>query len=171
MSPDIRTDHSQNQDRTPKVVDDQLTAQQNSLLSQLAAEQASLQQIQSQGANPFDDSHPDNWLPVYVHAKLMTVDDAFMTLGSANVNIRSMNVDSELNICHENSDVTKPLRRKLWGFTPKTRAPRMMSRVLSLAGPWFSARTRSTTTKGLLRLHRLSNSRELLTVAPTTSDR
>lgn len=114
MSPDIRTDHSQNQARTPKVVDDQLTAQQNSLLSQLAAEQASLQQIQSQGANPFDDSHPDNWLPVYVHAKLMTVDDAFMTLGSANVNIRSMNVDSELNICHENSDVTKPLRRKLW---------------------------------------------------------
>ncbi|RQT67743.1 phospholipase D-like domain-containing protein [Burkholderia cepacia] len=122
MSPDIRTDHSQNQARTPKVVDDQLTAQQNSLLSQLAAEQASLQQIQSQEANPVDDSHPDNWLPVYVHAKLMTVDDAFMTPGSANVNIRSMNVDSELNICHENSDVTKPLRRKLWGFTPKTRA-------------------------------------------------
>ncbi|KWE27541.1 phospholipase [Burkholderia cepacia] len=65
------------------------------------------------------DSHPDNWLPVYVHAKLMTVDDAFMTLGSANVNIRSMNVDSELNICHENSDVTKPLRRKLWGLHTK----------------------------------------------------
>lgn len=62
------------------------------------------------------DSHPDNWLPVYVHAKLMTVDDAFMTLGSANVNIRSMNVDSELNICHENSDITKPLRKKLWGL-------------------------------------------------------
>ncbi|MDW9230411.1 putative phospholipase D/Transphosphatidylase [Burkholderia cepacia] len=119
MSPDIRTDHSQNQDRTPKVVDDQFTAQQNSLLSQLAAEQASLQKIQSQGANPFDDSHPDNWLPVYVHAKLMTADDAFMTLGSANVNIRSMNVDSELNICHENSDVTKPLRRKLWGLHTK----------------------------------------------------
>ncbi|CAM2183192.1 hypothetical protein BC2230_40230 [Burkholderia cepacia] len=125
MSPDIRTDHSQNQARTPKVVDDQLTAQQNSLLSQLAAEQASLQQIQSQGANPFDDSHPDNyWLPVYVHAKLMTVDDAFMTLGSANVNIRSMNVDSELNICHENSDVTKPLRRKLRGLHTKNQGER-----------------------------------------------
>ncbi len=46
----------------------------------------------------------------------MIVDDAFMTLGSANVNTRSMMVDSELNICHEHSGVTQPLRKKLWGI-------------------------------------------------------
>ncbi|CAR54005.1 MULTISPECIES: phospholipase D-like domain-containing protein [Burkholderia] len=62
------------------------------------------------------DSPGGNWLPVYVHAKLMTIDDAFMTIGSANVNLRSMNVDSELNICHENSVVTKSLRQRLWSM-------------------------------------------------------
>lgn len=49
------------------------------------------------------DSPPNNWDYVYVHAKLMIVDDVFMTLGSANINTRSMQVDSELNICHEHS--------------------------------------------------------------------
>jgi phosphatidylserine/phosphatidylglycerophosphate/cardiolipin synthase-like enzyme len=60
------------------------------------------------------DSPPDQWDYVYVHAKLMIVDDVFMTLGSANINLRSMEVDSELNICHEHGGVTKPLRRRLW---------------------------------------------------------
>ncbi|MBX9432544.1 phosphatidylserine/phosphatidylglycerophosphate/cardiolipin synthase family protein, partial [Ralstonia pseudosolanacearum] len=55
------------------------------------------------------DSPPNNWDYVYVHAKLMIVDDVFMTLGSANINTRSMQVDSELNICHEHSGVTAPL--------------------------------------------------------------
>ena len=60
------------------------------------------------------DSPPDKWQDVYIHAKLMIVDDVFMTLGSANINTRSMEGDSELNICHENEAVTRPLRRKLW---------------------------------------------------------
>lgn len=62
------------------------------------------------------DSPPDKWLPVYMHAKLMTVDDAFMTLGSANINTRSMEADSELNICHDHEDVTRPLRQRLWNL-------------------------------------------------------
>jgi phosphatidylserine/phosphatidylglycerophosphate/cardiolipin synthase-like enzyme len=54
------------------------------------------------------------WMPVYVHSKIMVIDDVFLTHGSANVNLRSMEVDSELNICHERMDVTQPLRRHLW---------------------------------------------------------
>ena len=65
------------------------------------------------------DSPPEKWDYVYVHAKLMIVDDVFMTLGSANINLRSMAVDSELNICHENMAVTQPLRRRLWGLHTK----------------------------------------------------
>jgi len=62
------------------------------------------------------DSAPDNWDYVYVHSKLMIVDDVFTTHGSANINTRSMAVDSELNICHEHAGVTAPLRRRLWNI-------------------------------------------------------
>jgi phosphatidylserine/phosphatidylglycerophosphate/cardiolipin synthase-like enzyme len=62
------------------------------------------------------DSAPDNWMEVYVHAKLMIVNDTFTTLGSANINARSMEVDSELNICHAEEAVTKPLRQQLWNL-------------------------------------------------------
>ncbi|SDH02411.1 PLD-like domain-containing protein [Paraburkholderia phenazinium] len=65
------------------------------------------------------DSNPAAWEYCYVHAKLMVVDDAFMTLGSANINYRSMAVDSELNICHDHAGVTAPLRKKLWGIHSK----------------------------------------------------
>ncbi len=62
------------------------------------------------------DSKPGKWDYVYVHSKLMIVDDVFMTLGSANINTRSMEADSELNICHEHDAVTAPLRRRLWNI-------------------------------------------------------
>lgn len=54
------------------------------------------------------------WMPVYIHSKLMIVNDVFTTHGSANINTRSMQVDSELNIAHEWGSVTKALRRRLW---------------------------------------------------------
>ena len=53
---------------------------------------------------------------MYVHAKLMTVDDAFTTIGSANINSRSMEGDSELNICTEQQDLAKSLRLQLWNL-------------------------------------------------------
>jgi len=56
------------------------------------------------------------WVDVYVHAKLMIVNDTFMTLGSANINTRSMETDSELNIAHFEPRITRPLRQRLWGI-------------------------------------------------------
>ena len=56
------------------------------------------------------------WMPVYIHSKLMIVNDVFTTHGSANINTRSMQVDSELNIAHEWVSVTRALRRRLWGL-------------------------------------------------------
>lgn len=67
------------------------------------------------------DSPPNDWMDVYVHSKLMIVDDVFTTIGSANINTRSMQVDTELNICVEDPSVTKPLREHLFGIhTGKT---------------------------------------------------
>lgn len=56
------------------------------------------------------------WMPVYVHSKLMIVNDVFTTHGSANINTRSMEVDSELNIAHEWMSVTQKMRRELWAL-------------------------------------------------------
>jgi phosphatidylserine/phosphatidylglycerophosphate/cardiolipin synthase-like enzyme len=55
-----------------------------------------------------------DWQEVYIHAKLMMIDDTFMTAGSANINSRSMQTDSELNIMHDRPEITKPLREQQW---------------------------------------------------------
>ena len=60
------------------------------------------------------DSPGKPWMPVYIHSKLMIINDVFTTHGSANINTRSMHVDSELNIAHEWMSVTQALRRRLW---------------------------------------------------------
>jgi phosphatidylserine/phosphatidylglycerophosphate/cardiolipin synthase-like enzyme len=51
---------------------------------------------------------------IYVHSKLLLVDDVFFTIGSANANIRSMEVDSELNIAMPSPTVTQQWRKHLW---------------------------------------------------------
>jgi phospholipase D1/2 len=48
-------------------------------------------------ATPDPASGVDASLFVYIHAKLMVVDDVFFTMGSANLANRSMTVDSEIN--------------------------------------------------------------------------
>ncbi|MGV3344643.1 phosphatidylserine/phosphatidylglycerophosphate/cardiolipin synthase family protein [Enterobacteriaceae bacterium LUAb1] len=62
------------------------------------------------------DSPPGDWMPVYIHSKLMIINDVFTTHGSANINTRSMQVDSEMNIAHEWISVTQDLRRRLWAL-------------------------------------------------------
>jgi phosphatidylserine/phosphatidylglycerophosphate/cardiolipin synthase-like enzyme len=51
---------------------------------------------------------------IYVHSKLLLVDDVFFTLGSANVNVRSMETDSELNIAAPSPELTQQWRKHLW---------------------------------------------------------
>lgn len=55
-----------------------------------------------------------NYNPIYVHSKLLLVDDVFFTLGSANVNVRSMEADTELNIASPSPEVTQQWRQHLW---------------------------------------------------------
>ena len=51
---------------------------------------------------------------VYIHSKLMIIDDSFFTLGSANLNQRSMSGDSEINIATDDHLKAKGLRSRCW---------------------------------------------------------
>ena len=51
---------------------------------------------------------------IYVHSKLMIIDDAFVSLGSANSNPRSYKMDSELNYAWYDKTTAEKLRSDLW---------------------------------------------------------
>ena len=58
---------------------------------------------------------PGRYREIYIHSKLMFVDDVYTTLGSANLNARSMVGDSEFNICTEQYSFTQAARKRVWG--------------------------------------------------------
>ena len=51
---------------------------------------------------------------VYVHAKVGIVDDAWMTVGSANLNEHSLFNDTEVNVVLRDSDFIRAARLRLW---------------------------------------------------------
>ena len=62
-------------------------------------------------------NHPTNFLgspQVYVHSKTMIIDDSWATIGSANTNPRSFEVDTEANIHWVDPVSVKKLRIDLW---------------------------------------------------------
>ncbi|WP_435487907.1 phospholipase D-like domain-containing protein [Variovorax sp. GB1R11] len=52
---------------------------------------------------------------IYIHSKLMIIDDSMFTLGSANLNLRSFAVDSEINIASDDAVTAANLRERVWG--------------------------------------------------------
>ena len=52
--------------------------------------------------------------PVYVHAKIGIVDDAWLTIGSANLNEHSLFNDTEMNVVTHDADFARATRLKLW---------------------------------------------------------
>lgn len=51
---------------------------------------------------------------IYIHSKLLLIDDGFFTLGSANLNQRSMAVDSEINLATNDRHHATNLRKRIW---------------------------------------------------------
>lgn len=54
------------------------------------------------------------YAPVYVHAKIAVVDDAWFTVGSANLNRRGLATDTEMNLQAAAPDIVRDLRARLW---------------------------------------------------------
>ena len=52
--------------------------------------------------------------PLYVHAKVGTVDDRWMTIGSANLNDHSLFNDSEVNVITDDPELVRTTRLRLW---------------------------------------------------------
>jgi phosphatidylserine/phosphatidylglycerophosphate/cardiolipin synthase-like enzyme len=52
--------------------------------------------------------------PVYIHAKVGIIDDAWMTLGSANLNEHSLFNDTEMNLVTHDPELAAHTRRRLW---------------------------------------------------------
>ncbi|ALU87462.1 phospholipase [Herbaspirillum rubrisubalbicans M1] len=60
------------------------------------------------------DSKGEKYREIYIHSKLMIIDDAFFTLGSANLNLRSMAVDAEINIGCDDARLSGKLRKEVF---------------------------------------------------------
>ncbi len=52
--------------------------------------------------------------PIYVHAKVAIVDDAWLTVGSANLNEHSLFNDTEMNIVTHDPELARDTRLRLW---------------------------------------------------------
>jgi phosphatidylserine/phosphatidylglycerophosphate/cardiolipin synthase-like enzyme len=52
--------------------------------------------------------------PIYVHAKVAIVDDAWMTIGSANLNEHSLFNDTEMNLVTHDAGLARQTRLRLW---------------------------------------------------------
>lgn len=65
---------------------------------------------------------------IYVHSKVMIVDDKWLTIGSANATPRAFRLDSEINIVVRDDELARDLRVALWkehlGLRRKRRLPK-----------------------------------------------
>jgi len=75
------------------------------------AKRASDVHATAQGPNNI---RPRRYREIYIHSKLMLIDDVFITLGSANLNVRSMVGDSELNIACADYGFARDARERVW---------------------------------------------------------
>jgi phosphatidylserine/phosphatidylglycerophosphate/cardiolipin synthase-like enzyme len=82
-----------------------------------------------------------HYRPIYVHAKVAIVDDAWASAGSANLNGRGMATDSEINVSTTDARAIRGLRLRLWaehlGCTEEDLRDADPWTILS--GPWLEA--------------------------------
>jgi phosphatidylserine/phosphatidylglycerophosphate/cardiolipin synthase-like enzyme len=104
-------------------------------------------QLQRQGINVFMGSlwtcadiegklRQTDYEEIYIHAKVAIVDDAAFTIGSANLNLRSMALDSELNVLSDALDVAFKLRRDLFSQCTENAGPAQFADIRDTFSDW-----------------------------------
>lgn len=78
----------------------------------------------------------DDYEEIYIHAKVAIVDDAAFTIGSANLNVRSMALDSELNVLSQAKDVAFDLRKNLFNQCIKDEGPAQFGDMTVVFRKW-----------------------------------
>jgi phosphatidylserine/phosphatidylglycerophosphate/cardiolipin synthase-like enzyme len=73
------------------------------------------------------------------------VDDAAFTVGSANLNVRSMALDSELNLLSQAMDVAFDLRRKLFKQCTDDDGPAQFGDMEETFKKWLKLMEKNTT--------------------------
>jgi phospholipase D1/2 len=80
-------------------------------------------------------------VPIYIHSKLFLVDDRFLSVGSANMNNRSMGLDTEINVTWEASpnqnglvESIRNIRANLLAEHIGSKDPKEMRRLASAEG-------------------------------------
>ncbi|WP_295992694.1 phospholipase D-like domain-containing protein [Rugamonas sp.] len=73
---------------------------------------------------------------IYIHAKVAIVDDAAFTIGSANLNLRSMALDSELNVLSQAKDVAYQLRCDLFSQCTGNAGPALFEDMGKTFSDW-----------------------------------
>ncbi|MFU2059643.1 phospholipase D-like domain-containing protein [Avibacterium volantium] len=108
---EIRFFRLHQQQQAQQAQDDAMTAEQ--AYEQFAAEVGIKTHICTLVAM---NSNPKQWQEVYVHSKVTLINDVFLCISSANLNTRSMQVDTELGIITECRAVATQLRTALWAM-------------------------------------------------------
>jgi phosphatidylserine/phosphatidylglycerophosphate/cardiolipin synthase-like enzyme len=86
----------------------------------------------------------DDYEEIYIHAKVAIVDDAAFTIGSANLNVRSMALDSELNVLSQAKDVAYELRKSLFKQCTNDEGPAQFADIEETFQKWKGLMNRNT---------------------------
>lgn len=86
---------------------------------------------------------PSDYEEIYIHTKVAIVDDAAFTIGSANLNLRSMALDSELNVLSDAHDVAYRLRVDLFSQSTKIPGPDAFGNMKNTFDKWKEIASRN----------------------------
>jgi phosphatidylserine/phosphatidylglycerophosphate/cardiolipin synthase-like enzyme len=86
---------------------------------------------------------PTDYEEIYIHSKVAIVDDAAFTIGSANLNLRSMALDSELNVLSEAKDVAYQMRTDLFAQCNSFTCPKQFGDMAMTFKDWEEAASKN----------------------------